>query len=195
VTARTVPPPFIHPTALVETDQVGDDTRIWAFVHVMKNAVIGRGCNIGDHVFIESNVHLGDDVTVKNGVSIWEHVHISNHVFIGPNVTLTNDRFPRNPHQSYRAEEIWIEEGVTIGANATILSGVRIGRFAFIGAGAVVTRAVPPHGLVYGNPARLRGWACYCGHPLASPAGGSVTCASCGKQVRLHDKNVHSDSV
>jgi acetyltransferase-like isoleucine patch superfamily enzyme len=178
-------PPFIHPTALVESTRIGPDTRIWAFAHVMADVTIGRDCNVGDHVFIEAHVQIGDHVTIKNGVCIWEHVHIADNVFIGPNVTLTNDRLPRNPHQSYRAEETWIEEGVTIGANATILCGLRLGRHAFIGAGAVVTRSVPAHGLVYGNPATLHGWVCYCGHRLAPPMNGAAACTTCGKSVPL----------
>lgn len=188
-----MPAPFIHPTALVDTTHIGDDTRIWAFAHVMPNAKIGRNCNIGDHVFIETNVQIGDNVTIKNGVSIWEHVHIADNVFIGPNVTLTNDRFPRNPHESYRAEETWIEEGATIGANATVLCGLRVGRYAFIGAGAVVTRPVPAHGLVYGNPATLHGWVCYCGHPFNLETHGPAPCAQCGKSVPIDVANTLHD--
>jgi UDP-2-acetamido-3-amino-2,3-dideoxy-glucuronate N-acetyltransferase len=185
---------FIHPTALVETDRIGSGTRIWAFVHVMPNVTIGRDCNIGDHVFIESNVTLGDDVTVKNGVSIWEHVHIGNHVFLGPNVALTNDRFPRNPHVSYQAEETRIEDGVTIGANATILCGIRLGRRCFIGAGAVVTCSVPPHALVYGNPATQQGWVCECGHPVQGMPEGPIACARCGARVPVGSSGIAGGS-
>ena len=190
----SVPAPFIHPTALVETDRIGVRTRIWAFVHIMPKATIGRNCNIGDHVFIESNVTIGDDVTVKNGVSIWEHVHIADNVFVGPNVTFANDRFPRNPHDSYQAEETWIEEGVTIGANATILSGIRLGRYCFIGAAAVVTRDIPPHALVYGNPASSHGWVCYCGRPLDTAADGLARCTACGKHVHVTIGGVSDES-
>jgi len=181
----SLPDPFIHPTALVETDRIGGGTRVWAFVHVMPQATIGRNCNLGDHVFIESNVTIGNNVTVKNGVSIWEHVHIADNVFVGPHVSFTNDRFPRNPHTSYEAEETWVEEGATIGANATILSGIRLGRHCFVGAGAVVTQNVPPHALVFGNPASLRGWVCYCGRPLDADAEGLAKCRACGKSLRI----------
>ena len=191
---ESLPPPLIHPSALVETDRIGDGTRIWAFAHVMQNVSIGRKCNIGDHVFIESNVTIGDGVTVKNGVSIWEHVHLADNVFVGPNVTLTNDRFPRNPHTSYRAEEIWIEEGVTIGANATILCGIRLGRHSFVGAGAVVTHNVLPHALVYGNPAVPRGWVCFCGRPLDAGDNGSAGCRVCGKRWRISDSGLTEHS-
>ena len=174
-------PPFIHPHALVETARVGAGTRVWAFAHVMADVTIGRHCNIGDHVFIESNVTLGDNVTVKNGVSIWEHVHIADNVFIGPNVALTNDRLPRGRRSTYQAEETWIEEGVTIGANATILCGIRLGRRAFIGAGSVVTRNVSPHALVYGNPAWQHGWVCFCARPLQKNETGRATCPACSR--------------
>ncbi|MDD5559408.1 acyltransferase [Candidatus Methylomirabilis sp.] len=172
----------MHKKALVETDRIGEGTRIWAFAHVMSDVTIGRNCNIGDHVFIESHATLGDNVTVKNGVSIWEHVHMADNVFVGPNVTLTNDRFPRRSETGYRAEETWIEEGVTIGANATILCGIRLGRRAFIGAGSVVTHDVAPHALVYGNPARQRGWVCFCGRSLKWNKGECLSCAMCGRR-------------
>lgn len=186
-------PSFIHPTAIVETDRIGAGTRIWAFAHIMRDVTIGAGCNIGDHVFIESNVRLGDNITVKNGVSIWQHVNIADNVFVGPNAVFTNDRFPRNPHTSYDAQATWIEEGVTIGANSTVLCGLRVGRQAFIGAGAVVTRDVPPHALVVGNPACQRGWVCACARRLQSTPDGRARCAHCGCQYTIAPTGVRSD--
>ncbi len=158
---------YRHPTALVETDQVGEGTRIWAFAHVMAGAVVGAECNIGDHAFIETGAVLGRGVTVKNGAQVWKGVHLGDHVFVGPGVVFTNDVRPRSARLPLLAErarpeaewlvETWVEEGASIGANATIVAGVRIGAFAMVGAGSVVTRDVPPHTLVVGNPARARG--------------------------------------
>jgi acetyltransferase-like isoleucine patch superfamily enzyme len=158
---------FIHDRALVETKNVGKGTRIWAFAHIMDNVIIQEDCNIGDHVFIESGVRIGRGVTIKNGVSIWEGVEIADHVFIGPNVVFTNDLFPRSPRSpaasSRYSDKLWlqrtfIDEGASIGANATILCGIRIGKYCMVGAGSVVTRDVPPYRLVYGCPARARGY-------------------------------------
>lgn len=185
----TQPATFIHERALVETADVGAGTRIWAFVHVLRGARIGRNCNIGDHSFIESDVRVGDNVTIKNGVAIWQHVHIADNVFIGPNVVLTNDRFPRSRDPQWRAEETWVEEGVTIGANATIVCGIRLGRRCLVGAGSVVTRDVPPHALVVGNPARQRGWVCHCGQPLA-PSPSLVPCRKCGRRYTVTSRGV-----
>ena len=178
-------PPFFHEKALVETTEVGSGTRVWAFAHVLEGAVIGRNCNVGDHAFIESHVTIGDNVTIKNGVSVWQHVHVGDNVFLGPNVALTNDRFPRSRDPEWRPEETWIEEGVTIGANATIVCGIRLGRRSFVGAGSVVTRDVPPHAIVFGNPARRHGWACYCGQPLEPNSEGRAACAKCERRYAV----------
>lgn len=183
---------FIHPTALVETDRIGPRTRIWAFAHVMAGAAIGADCNIGDHVFVEAGVTIGDDVTVKNGVSVWRHVHIADHVFVGPNAVFTNDRLPRNPHPQWEAEETWIEEGASIGANATLLPGLRIGRRAFVAAGAVVTRDVAAHALVAGNPARQCGWVCECARTLAPDPVGNARCPRCERAWRVDTLGVHA---
>jgi UDP-2-acetamido-3-amino-2,3-dideoxy-glucuronate N-acetyltransferase len=180
---------FIHERALVETDHIGEGTRIWAFAHVMRGVVVGRNCNIGDHVFIESHVTLADNVTVKNGVSIWEHVHVGENVFLGPNVVLTNDRFPRSRDSNWRPEETWLEEGVTVGANATILCGIRLGRRCLVGAGSVVTRDVPPHALVVGNPARQCAWVCHCAKRL-EPVDGAANCTGCGRAYAVCDTGV-----
>jgi acetyltransferase-like isoleucine patch superfamily enzyme len=181
--SRPVPSRF-HATALVESDRIGEGTVIWAFAHIMPGAVIGRHCKIGDHVFIESGVTVGDNVTVKNGVSIWDHVHVADNVFLGPDAVLTNDRYPRRA-DVWTAEETWIEEGVTVGANATIMCGVRLGRRSFIAAGSVVTSDVPPHALVVGTPARQQGWVCHCGRPLETEVGARVTCKHCGRQYDI----------
>lgn len=150
--------PFVHAQAICESRRVGDDTRIWAFVHVLPGATIGRDCNICDHVFIENDVVLGDRVTVKSGVQLWDGVRLGDDVFVGPNATFTNDLFPRS--KQWRAAPLVtsVEQGASIGANATILAGVTVGRGAMVAAGAVVTRSVPPHAIVRGNPARICGY-------------------------------------
>jgi acetyltransferase-like isoleucine patch superfamily enzyme len=149
---------FVHGAAICETSRVGSGTRIWAFAHLLPGATIGRDCNICDHVFIEDDVVVGDRVTVKSGVQLWNGLRVADDVFIGPNATFTNDRYPRSRQWLTEFPITRIGEGASIGANATVLPGVTIGRNAMIGAGAVVTKDVPPNALVYGNPARIRGY-------------------------------------
>jgi len=146
---------FQHPQALVESSNIGEGTRVWAFAHVLPGAVIGRDCNICDHVFIENQVVVGDRVTVKCGVQLWDGVSIEDDVFVGPNATFINDPFPRSKQHPEHYAQTLIRKGASIGANATILSGVTVGAGAMVGAGAVVTRSVPPHAVVVGNPARI----------------------------------------
>lgn len=181
---------FVHPTALNESDCVGAGTRIWAFAHVMKGAVVGARCNIGDHAFIETGAVLGDGVTIKNGVCIWEGVTLEDYVFVGPNAVFTNDLWPRSPRNpvacSRYADKGWlvrtrVSMGASIGANATILCGVKIGRYALIGAGAVVTKDVLAHALMLGFPARRYGWVCACGAKLSAPW---LMCEKCGRRYK-----------
>ncbi len=149
---------FVHPGAICESKAVGDGTRIWAFAHVLPGARIGRDGNICDGVFIESGAVIGDRVTVKCGVQIWDGVVIEDDVFVGPNATFTNDHFPRSRRVPAKFERTVVRRGASIGANATILPGVVIGQEAMVGAGAVVTRSVPAHAKVAGNPARIIGY-------------------------------------
>ncbi len=149
---------FKHPNSIVESDKIGDNTRIWAFVHILPGANIGSDCNICDHVFIENNVSIGDRVTIKSGVQLWDGVKIDDDVFIGPNVTFTNDLFPRSKHFLDSPLKTHIKKGASIGANATILPGISIGRHSMIGAGAVVTKDVPPNAIAVGNPAYISGY-------------------------------------
>lgn len=177
---------FVHEKGICESDSVGEGTRIWAFAHVMKGARIGRNCNIGEGAYIEGRAVLGDRVTVKNGVAVWDLVTIGDHVFLGPYCVFTNDRIPRS-HPDYRTgpagwDPTEVREGTTIGANATIVCGVTLGEWSFVGAGAVVTRNVPAYAMVAGNPAVRIGWACRCGRRLPE----TLVC-SCGHGYELDD--------
>ncbi len=146
---------FRHPQALVESERIGRGTRIWAFAHVLPGAVIGEDCNLCDHTFVENDVVIGDRVTVKCGVQVWDGVRLEDDVFVGPNATFTNDPAPRSRQHLAAYPRTVVREGASIGANATILPGLTIGRRAMIGAGAVVTRSVPANAVVVGNPARI----------------------------------------
>jgi acetyltransferase-like isoleucine patch superfamily enzyme/dTDP-4-dehydrorhamnose 3,5-epimerase-like enzyme len=149
---------FKHPQSIVETEKVGEGTRIWAFAHVLPKAAIGADCNICDHVFIENDVVVGDRVTIKPGVQLWDGIRLEDDVFVGPNATFTNDKFPRSKHYPEAFARTSVKKGASIGANATVLPGLTIGVQAMVGAGAVVTRDVPPRAIVVGNPARIVGY-------------------------------------
>ena len=165
-----MPDIFVHPSAICESAIIGSGTRIWAFCNVQKGAVIGSEVNICDHCFVEQNVIVGDRVTVKNGVSLWDGLTIEDDVFIGPNAVFTNDVFPRSKARHDKFDKTLIRRGATIGANATIVAGHTIGRYAFIGAGAVVTKDVPDFSLWLGNPARPAGYVCRCAKRLSIPS-------------------------
>ena len=149
---------YKHPQSLVESEKIGENTRIWAFVHILPGAVIGSDCNICDHVFVENDVIIGDRVTIKCGVQLWDGVRIEDDVFVGPNVTFTNDRFPRSKQHPEKFLETTIKKGASIGASATILPGLTVGKNAMVGAGAVVTKDVPQNAIVVGNPAYITGY-------------------------------------
>jgi len=167
-----------HPAAMVESDDVGEGTRVWAFAHVMRGAHVGRNCNLGEGVFVETGAVIGDETIVKNGVAVYDKVTIEDEVFIGPHCVFTNDLRPRAGRYK-RPASTWapthIEHGATIGANATVVCGHVVGRYAMVAAGAVVTKNVAPYRLVAGVPARPIGFVCACGEQL--PA--SLVC-SCG---------------
>ena len=174
---------FIHETAVVdEPCEIGAGTRVWHFCHLMSGCRIGEHCNLGQNVFVASGVVLGRNVKVQNNVSIYAGVEIEDDVFLGPSVVFTNVSTPRSHvSRKERYERTIVKRGATIGANATIICGHAIGEFAFVGAGAVVTRDVPAHALVVGAPARQVGWMCGCGARLPD----SLVCADCGARHAL----------
>lgn len=146
---------FIHPLADVAESEIGDGTKVWQFVVVLKGAKIGENCNICAHTLIEGDVLVGNSVTVKSGVQLWNGTRVGNNVFIGPNATLTNDIFPRSKKFPDKFSGISIEDGASIGANVTLLPGVTVGRNAMVGAGSVVTQDVPENAVVVGNPSKI----------------------------------------
>lgn len=191
---RTDTTPFVHPHAVVEEGAaVGSRTRIWAFAHVLQGAVIGEDCNICDHTFIEGKVRLGNRVTLKCGVSLWDGVIVEDDVFIGPAAAFVNDLRPRSKNSTWKLTGTSLKEGCSIGANATVLAGLTIGRFAMVAAGAVVSRDVPDFALVVGNPARFRHWLCRCGHDLNFQKT-SAAC-NCGRHYRLKGKRTVEELI
>lgn len=185
---------FVHPRAEVEDGaQIGNGTRIWRDAHIRTQASIGEMCNIGKGVFVDSHVHIGSRVKIQNHVSVFEGVTIEDGVFIGPHVCFTNDMYPRaiTPDGQLKSGDDWeisptlIKYGASIGAGSVIVCGTTIGSFALIGSGAVVTKDVVPHGLVFGNPARLHGYVCSCARPLTDvheqEDGLAGWCSACNK--------------
>ncbi len=168
---------FVHPHGLCESDRVGPGTRVWAYAHVLPGARIGAGCNICDGAFVEGRVVLGDRVTVKNATLLFDGVTCGDDVFLGPNVLFTNDLRPRAAIRREAGELLstTVGTGATLGAGTVVVCGVAIGPHAFCAAGSVVTRDVPAHALVAGNPARQKGWVCRCGERLDG-----LTCPGCG---------------
>ena len=179
---------MVHPSSFVDEGcEIGDGTKIWHFCHIMPRARIGRGCNIGQNVVVSPDVVVGNNVKVQNNVSLYTGVVLEDDVFCGPSMVFTNVVNPRS-HVSRKDEykTTLVKRGASIGANATVVCGHTIGRYAFIGAGAVVTKDVPDFALMVGNPGRITGWMCACGIKLASgkvpPA--AATCAACGVEYR-----------
>lgn len=176
----------VHDSAIVEDGaEIGPGTRIWHHGHVRSGAVIGAGCNLGKNVFVDSGAVVGDRVKIQNNVSVYNGVTLGDDVFVGPSAVFTNDLFPRAAGEAWEVVATRVESGASIGANATIVCGVVVGSHALIGAGAVVTRDVPARALVVGNPARVIGWVCECGHRLDAAAGtaGRQTCDQCGREI------------
>ncbi|MBD2713606.1 N-acetyltransferase [Microvirga sp. STR05] len=183
---------FAHPTAVLDDGcRVGAGCRIWHFSHLSPGSELGEGCSLGQNVFVADGVRLGRNVKVQNNVSLYTGVECHDDVFIGPSAVFTNVLNPRAAvvrRHEYR--KTIVERGVSIGANATVVCGVRLGEYAFVGAGSVVTKDLPPYALAYGNPARQRGWMSTHGHRLAFDAAGHATCPESGEQYRLTEGRV-----
>jgi len=169
---------FCHALGLCESSQVGPHTRVWAWAHVMERARLGSDCNVGEHCFVENGAIVGDRCVIKNGVAVWDGVTLEDDVFVGPYAVFTNDLLPRAKKPAPSVPTL-VRKGATIGANATIVCGTTIGEYAFIAAGAVVTRDVEPHTLIMGNPGRVKGHVCRCGVKLDFKRGKRAKC-KCG---------------
>jgi UDP-2-acetamido-3-amino-2,3-dideoxy-glucuronate N-acetyltransferase len=180
---------FAHPTAVIdEGAEIGNGTRIWHFTHIMKNCKIGANCNIGQNVVISPGVILGSNIKVQNNVSLYTGVTCDDDVFLGPSCVFTNVINPRSAIVRRHAYlQTHVGKGATIGANATIICGNNIGAYAFIGAGAVVTKNVAPYALVIGNPSKQTGWMSEYGHKLFFDDEGFATCTECGEKYHLKD--------
>jgi UDP-2-acetamido-3-amino-2,3-dideoxy-glucuronate N-acetyltransferase len=176
---------FVHPSAIVdEGAEIGAGTKIWHFTHIMAGARIGKNCILGQNVFIGSGAILGDNIKVQNNVSIYDGTILEDDVFCGPSMVFTNVFNPRS-FISRRKEfrKSLVKKGATIGANVTVICGNTIGQYAFIGAGSVVTKDVPDHALVYGNPGKVKGWICQCAEEITFRSGKAV-CKACGKKYK-----------
>lgn len=183
---------YVHPSSVIDEGcRIGEGTRVWHFCHIMSGAIIGSNCVLGQNVMLASGVVLGNNVKVQNNVSLYEGVICEDDVFLGPSVVLTNVINPRSAISRKTAyKPTLIKKGASIGANATIICGNTIGSYAFIGAGAVVTRDVLPYELITGNPGRQTGWMSEYGHRLHFDASGMASCKESGQQYRLSDNGV-----
>ncbi len=183
---------YKHPSAFVEEDvEIGEDTNIWHLVHVRERAKIGKNCNLGKDVYIGVGVSIGDNVKIQNGVSVYEGVTVGDNVFLGPHMTFTNDTYPRVEGE-WDIEKTKVEDGVSIGAHATILSGITLGEHCMVGAGSVVTKDVPSHTVVFGNPAVIKGFICSCGEKFVESERCyqdkekvKFKCSKCGEEVEI----------
>lgn len=183
---------YIHTTAIIDEGcKIGKGTKVWHFCHVMSTAVIGENCVLGQNVFVGNNVIVGNNVKLQNNVSLYEGVVCEDDVFIGPSAVFTNVINPRSAiERKNEFKKTVIRKGATIGANATIICGSEIGTYAFVGAGAVVTKNVPAYALVVGNPARINGWVSEQGNSLSFDKEGKAVCSSTGSIFLLKDGQI-----
>jgi UDP-2-acetamido-3-amino-2,3-dideoxy-glucuronate N-acetyltransferase len=179
---------FVHESSYVDEGcQIGEGTKVWHFSHIMKGCTIGKRCNIGQNVVISPDVVLGDGCKIQNNVSVYTGVICEDGVFLGPSCVFTNVMNPRafiERKNEYR--KTTLKKGASVGANATIVCGHDIGKYAFVGAGSVVTRDVPDYAMVYGSPAKVKGYVCQCGDKLHF-TDGKATCAACGKEYKMNE--------
>ena len=171
---------FVHPTSVIDDNvEIGKGTKVWHFSHIQSGARIGKNCSLGQNVNVSNNVRIGNGVKIQNNVSVYEGVELDDYVFCGPSCVFTNDLTPRakNPKGQSGYKKTIVEEGASIGANATIVCGHRIGKWSLVGAGAVITSDVPDYALMLGIPAKRAGWACECGELLTE----ELVCRECGK--------------
>ncbi len=182
---------FVHSTAVVDEDaEIGAGTKIWHFTHIMPGARIGENCIIGQNVFIGRGAMLGDNIKVQNNVSIYDGVILEDDVFCGPSMVFTNVFNPRSfISRKKEFRRTLVKRGATIGANVTVVCGNTIGRYAFIGAASVVTKDVPDHALVYGNPGKVKGWVCQCAEEISFRSEKAI-CTACGKRYRMDSQGV-----
>lgn len=175
---------FIHETAEVSSDSsIGEGTKIWNLAQIREDVAIGESCIISKNVYIDAGVRIGNRVKIQNNVNIYHGVTIEDDVFLGPSMTFTNDLYPRSFNKDWKVTETIVKKGASIGANATIVCGTEIGEYAMVGSGSVVSKNVPRHALVVGNPARQIGWVCQCGFKLDSHG----ICVECGKKYNLEE--------
>ena len=184
---------YVHPSAEVSPEaSIGDGTKIWNGAQVREGAVIGKDCILSKDVYVDAGVRIGDRVKIQNGISVYHGVTVEDDTFLGPHMVFTNDMYPRSFNPDWQVRETLVCHGASIGANATIVCGTVLGAYCMIGAGAVVTRDVPSHALVVGNPARIIGAVCRCGLPLHKEhhnAGTtSYTCPACGATSELTEE-------
>jgi acetyltransferase-like isoleucine patch superfamily enzyme len=182
---------MIHKSAYVEDAKIGEGTNIWHFAHIRKGAKVGKNCNIGKDVYIDTNVVIGNNCKIQNFASIYQGVKIGNNVFVGPHVCFTNDMYPRAfiLWNKEKLEKTFVKDNASIGANSTIIAGITVGKYAMIGAGSVVTKDVPDHALVFGNPARIQGFVCECGIKLNKKSRKKnivlFFCPECRKEISM----------
>ena len=180
----------IHPTAIVnKTAKIGEGTKIWHFVHVRENAKIGKNCILGHAVYVDRNVKIGNRVKLENRANLYDGVTIEDDVFVGPNVTFTNDLYPRSSSNDWKIVPTLVKKGASVGAGSVVVCGITLGEYAMVGAGSIVTNDVPAHALVFGNPARIRGFVCVCGRNLVEEKKQSklvlMTCTNCGRKFKI----------